>query len=250
MQKKVSFRNPQGEKLVGVLHQVRQQGQRPAAVICHGFKGDKDSLQLKTMASNFAAAGIVTLRFDFANKPGESDRPFEDLLFSQMLKDLKTAIDFLGKQKNVDKNRIGLAGHSLGGKLVMTYAATDKRIKVAADLAAPIDRAGGKTGVEKLAAGQGAVAKKRGYFIVFSKRLHKHYRLKYRYLADLLKHNTPAQIKKIKIPVIIIHGSKDETVPLGHSKLAYRLLKSPKAFHVIKGARHNWRGPKDLRYRK
>lgn len=243
-QKKVIFKNKKNQRLVGIFNIPKTKPPYPAVIICHGFKGVMKANHLKSLASELAKNGILAFRFDFGNGAGQSYGKLEDIKFSQYLSDLKTAVDYLSKNKLVDKKRIGLAGHSLGGQLILQYAPTDKRIKVLADLAGVVIRGGGQTNLEKNVTLQLAEAKKTGYFQVHSKRTGKVYKIKLGYYFDILKFNTPAQVKKIKVPTLIVHGSKDKSVALKHSRLAYRLIKSPKKMVIIAGAPHTWREPK------
>ena len=245
MRKKVSFKNQKNQKLVGILNIPKGKPPFPAVIICHGFRGYKEQGHLKTLATELANAGIMAFGFDFGNGVGKSYGKLEDIDFRQYLGDLKSAVDFISRQKFVDKRKIGLAGHSLGGQLILHYAPTDKRIKVLADLAGVVFRGAGKTSIEKNVKPQFKEAKKLGYFFIYSKKTGRRYRIKISYYFDLLKHNTPNQVKKIKIPVLIVHGSKDESVSLSHSRLAYKLLRQPKRLVIIPGAPHTWRGKDD-----
>lgn len=245
MPRKISFKNNIGQRIVGILHKPQGKPPFPAVVICHGFKGYKEQLHLQTIATKLAQEGIVALRFDFTNEVGGSFGKLEDITFSQGLKDLKSAVDYIAKQKFVDKNRIGLAGHSLGGQQILHYTPTDKRIKALVDLAGVVYRGDGSTNMERSVKKQSDNIKKTGYFFLVSKRTKKKYRIKGRFYTDILKHNTPAQVKKIKVPTLIIHGSKDETVALSNSTKAYKLLKQPKKLVIIPGAPHTWRGKAD-----
>jgi len=245
MTRKVTFKNNKKQRLVGVLNLPRGNGPFPAVIICHGFKGYKEQSHLKTLATALAKEKIVVLRFDFGNGVGGSYGRLEDISFTKSLKDLKSAVDYISKQKFIDKQRIGLAGHSLGGQLILTYTPTDKRIKVLADLAGVVFRGHGKTHMEKAVKPQLEQAKRTGYFIIESNRTGNKYKIKIAYYFDLLKHNTPNQIKKIKAPTLIIHGSKDKSVDLAHPYLAYKLLKQPKKLVIIPGAPHTWRGKDD-----
>jgi len=246
MIRKISFKNNQGQKLVGIFNIPKGKPPFPAVIICHGFKGYKEQMHLNSLANELAKNGILAFRFDFGNGVGKSYGQLEDLTFTQYLADLKAAVDYVYKNKLVDKNRIGLSGHSLGGQLILHYAPGDKRIKVLADLAGVVFRGGGQTNLERNVLLQLAQAKKTGYFQVTSKRTGKVYKIKIGYYFDILKYNTPAQVKKIKVPVLILHGSEDKSVSLNHSKLAYRLVKGSKKLVIIPGAPHTWRGKDDL----
>ncbi|MFA6410217.1 MAG: alpha/beta fold hydrolase [Candidatus Buchananbacteria bacterium] len=245
MEKKIIFKNNRGQKIAGVFNIPKTKPPYPAVIICHGFKGYKDQAHLKSLASSLAKQGILAFRFDFGNGVGKSYGKLEDITFAQYLNDLKTVIDFISKNKTVDKNRIGLVGHSLGGQLILHYAPSDKRVKVLADWAGVIFRGGGQTNLGKIIMLQLDEAKKTGYFQIRSARTGKVYKIKIDYYFDILKHNTPAWVKKIKIPTLILHGSKDNSVSLKHSEMAYRLVKGPKKFIIIPGAPHTWRGKDD-----
>ncbi|MFA5021500.1 MAG: alpha/beta hydrolase [Patescibacteria group bacterium] len=244
MRKNISFKNRQGQKIVGVFNIPKTKPPYPAVIICHGFKGYKEQAHLKSLAAKLAASGILVFRFDFGNGVGQSYGQLEDITFSQYLFDLKTAIDYIYKNKLVDKNRIGLAGHSFGGQIILHYASSDKRIKVIADLAGVVFRGGGQTNLERHIILQLTEAKKTGYFVVTSKSTGKKYKIKIGYYFDILKHDTPAQVKKIKIPTLIVHGSKDESVPIKHARLAYKLVKGQKKLVIMPGVPHTWRQPK------
>ena len=196
MPKKVTFKNGKGQKIVGLLNIPNGKPPFPVVIICHGFKGYKEQLHLQTLATKLAQNGMVAFRPDFTNNIGESFGKLEDIMFSSELTDLKSIINYTIKQKFVDKKRIGLTGHSLGGQLILHYAPTDKRVKVLVDLAGPIYRGDGNTSLERNVNSQLANAKKTGYFYLNSSRTNKKYRFKIRYYYDLLKHDTPSKVKK------------------------------------------------------
>jgi pimeloyl-ACP methyl ester carboxylesterase len=79
--------------------------------------------------------GIVTLRYDkrgVGNSTGDrGDFP------EPSLRDLKSAIAFLGKQPSVDPDRIALIGHSLGGLWALMEAADNPDVAALCLLATP-----------------------------------------------------------------------------------------------------------------
>lgn len=244
MKKKVVLQNLKKQKIVGILNIPKIKPPYPAVIICHGFKGYKEQMHLQSLASQLAQNGILAFRFDFGNGLGESYGQLEDISFGQYLDDLKTVVNYLAKQKFVDKKRIGLAGHSLGGQLILHYAPIDKRIKVLADLAGVIYHGLGDTGIEKILKKQSINIEKDSHFFVFSKSKKKKFKVKINFYFELVNCNTAKKIKQIKVPTLIIHGSRDESVPLSHSRLVYRLVKGQKKMTIIPGAPHTWRQPK------
>jgi hypothetical protein len=48
-----------------------------------------------------------------------------------------------------------------------------------------------------------------------------------------------SQIPELQCPTLVIHGERDQLVPLAQSQRLYRALQSPKAMRIVKGAGHN-----------
>ncbi len=102
----------------------------PAIVMAHGFSGVKE-LDLPRFAEAFAAAGFVTLVFDYRYL-GESDgEPRAQVLFREQQEDYRNAITWLSQQPTVDAERIGVWGTSYSGGHVLYLAAFDRRIRAA-----------------------------------------------------------------------------------------------------------------------
>lgn len=76
------------------------------------------------------------LRFDHRGAlNGESDGDFQDTTLSRRLEDLLAAIDALGEVREIDSNRLGLLGSSLGGMDVL--ALRSERVKAKVAMATP-----------------------------------------------------------------------------------------------------------------
>jgi len=103
----------------------------PAVVCIHGHKGtsrsvyDKASIY-KGFAAELAVRNCVTIAANVSqHEVFEKDR----ILMGERLWDLMRCVDYLESLKEVDKNRIGCAGLSLGGEMAMWLGAMDERIK-------------------------------------------------------------------------------------------------------------------------
>jgi ABC-2 type transport system ATP-binding protein len=104
----------------------------PAVLLAQGFGGDKTGLAAtaKTLAQHGYVALAYTAR-GFGDSGGliHLDSPDYEVKDAQLL------VDHLVAMKQVDKNKIAVAGSSYGGGLSLLLAATDHRIKaVAADI--------------------------------------------------------------------------------------------------------------------
>ena len=111
----------------------------PAVVICHGFTGNRQlDGHAKPLAKTLAQHGIASIAIDFAGS-GESEEPFTAYTPANMRDDITSAITYLTDTVGADPERIGLLGHSMGGRAVSVYLKDS--IKATA-LWAPADNTG------------------------------------------------------------------------------------------------------------
>ena len=59
------------------------------------------------------------------------------------------------------------------------------------------------------------------------------------YLLIRNKYDSLARIGKLSCPLLILHGDRDEVIPLSQGRKLYDAAKEPKRFYVITGAAHN-----------
>lgn len=100
----------------------------PAVVIGHGFGGIKE-MYLSNYAEPFAAAGFVTLVFDYRYMGESEGQPRCQQLPWDNQEDYRNAITWLSRQPEVDPERIGIWGTSYSGTHVLQVAAFDRRVK-------------------------------------------------------------------------------------------------------------------------
>jgi uncharacterized protein len=90
-------------------------GRHPAVVYLHGSGGTR--LDLVTFAAKLSLRGAVTMSLDVP----ESDA------YRPMVVDVRRALDLLDARSDVDPERIGIVGYSLGGQLAVLVAGVDRR---------------------------------------------------------------------------------------------------------------------------
>ena len=105
------------------------EGQKaPTIVMAHGFSCVKE-MMLPDFAERFAAAGFVTLAFDFRYFGDSEGEPRSQLFPLHQVEDVRNAISWVSGQPEVDPQRVGLWGTSYGGGIVVYVATFDKRVK-------------------------------------------------------------------------------------------------------------------------
>ena len=128
--RKVSFPNRYGITLVGDLYLPKDRGDRKlAAIAVSGPFGAVKEQSSGLYAQTLAERGFVTLAFD-PSYTGESGGYPRNVASPDInTEDFSAAVDFLGLQKEVDRNRIGLLGICGWGGMALNAAANDTRIK-------------------------------------------------------------------------------------------------------------------------
>lgn len=130
---KVSFKNRYGITLTGDLYIPKNHGAEPlAALAISGPFGAVKEQSSGLYANNMAARGFVTLAFDPSYTGESGGEPRHVASPDINTEDFSAAVDFLGLQKIVDRNRIGIIGICGFGGMGLNAAAIDKRIKAVA----------------------------------------------------------------------------------------------------------------------
>ncbi|WP_153111820.1 alpha/beta hydrolase [Propionivibrio limicola] len=127
---KVTFKNRYGITLAADLYLPKNRGsQRLAALAVGGPFGAVKEQSSGLYAQTMAERGFVTLAFD-ASYTGESGGEPRNVASPDInTEDFSAAVDFLGLQASVDRERIGIIGICGWGGMALNATAVDKRIK-------------------------------------------------------------------------------------------------------------------------
>lgn len=131
--RKVTFQNRYGITLVGDLYIPKDRGERKlAAIAVSGPFGAVKEQSSGLYAQTLAEQGFITLAFDpsYTGESGGSPRNVASPDINT--EDFSAAVDFLGTQNEVDRNRIGILGICGWGGMALNAAAMDTRIKAVA----------------------------------------------------------------------------------------------------------------------
>jgi len=130
---KVTFKNRYGITLTGDLYIPKNHSSQllPAIAVSGPFGAVKEQSS-GLYAMSMAERGFVTLAFD-PSYTGESGGEPRNVASPDInTEDFSAAVDRLGLQKTVDRNRIGIIGICGFGGFALNAAAVDKRVKAVA----------------------------------------------------------------------------------------------------------------------
>jgi len=129
---KVTFKNRYGITIAGDLYVPKNGGNNLSAIAISGPFGAVKEQSSGLYANQMAERGFVTLAFD-PSYTGESGGEPRNLASPEInTEDFSAAVDFLGLQKNVDRNKIGIIGICGFGGFALNATAIDKRVKAVA----------------------------------------------------------------------------------------------------------------------
>ena len=130
---KVTFKNRYGITLTGDLYIPKNKGNDtlPALTISGPFGAVKEQSS-GFYAQNMAERGFITLAFDPSYTGESGGEPRYVASPDINTEDFSAAVDYLGIQASVDRNKIGIIGICGFGGFALNAAAVDKRIKAVA----------------------------------------------------------------------------------------------------------------------
>ena len=226
-----------GQQVVGMLHLPEGPGRFPAALLLHGFVGNKteNHRMFVKLSRQLADHGIASLRFDFRGS-GDSGGESEELTIRSEVTDALEAIKFLANHKRINSRRLALIGMSMGGTIAAHVVAREKSRVKSLVLWAPVAEGAGilddlstPDAVSSLA--ETGLTDHEGNLVGVAF---------VRQFADM---KPLREVVKSNCPVLIVHGSKDETVPADHADAYERTLQAHKRVVkkvIIPGADHTF----------
>jgi len=125
--------------------------------------------------------------------------------------DARAALSYLHSRKDIKNEKIIFFGRSLGSAVAVELAV--KKKCCALILETPF------TSIKEM-------GKKLYPFLPFT-------------IFLRTKYDSLSKIRDIKVPTLIMHGDKDELVPIEQGKMLYEKANEPKEFYTIPGAMHN-----------
>jgi dipeptidyl aminopeptidase/acylaminoacyl peptidase len=192
---------------------------RAAVIVTHGTNADRSSMldEIRLLAE----AGFGVLAFDW---PGDGASEGEVRWGSTEREALRGAIDWLAARPEVDPDRLGAFGFSMGGYFVTQVAAEDARLRAVVIAAAPTS------------------------FLAYTRAHHRQHGWFSRFPAELairhvgMRHETAPPVDRIGAiaprALLLLGGSEDRTIPPDMTHELYEHARQPKTLWIVDGAAH------------
>lgn len=235
------IRNRKGFKIVILLKEF--ENPKGTAIVMHGLGGFKEQLHIRAFAEAFENEKYTTITFDTTNSIGESGGKFEDATITNYYEDLEDVIAWAEKQAWFKKPLI-LSGHSLGGFSAAFYAENyPSKIYAIAPISPLIS---GELSVEAHKIYEPEEFnkwEKTGWLIKeSSSKPGVIKKLPWSHMTDRLKYDLLKKADRLMMPVLLIVGEKDTSVPVEHVKILFKKIPSrQKSFYIIKNAPHTFK---------
>lgn len=209
----VEFTSTHHERVTGILSYPDVVGPPvPVVILVHGLGDNKEVDYIAAGEEYFREAGYAVLRIDLYNhgprKKSDFDFSFDGPtryrsreVITQSVFDLRRAIDFIESREELDHQRIGYYGISLGGIIGTILSGVDDRVKVPV-----IALAGGRL---SLMYGMKALSQENKNYLSIMDPIH--------FVEQIAPH-----------PLLMLNAENDEVVPPATSKFLYKKANQPK----------------------
>jgi dienelactone hydrolase len=230
--KKIEFQNKERKKIVGIADFPGNASNVPIVIILQSFTGYKELKPLHAIAQECVKNGLASLRFDFSDCIGESEGVCETMTLDKQISDAVSSIDFAETIPEIDKNKIGMCGHSLGGTTAIN-ASADPRIKAIVTIAGLA-----KPEWEHLFTEADEKKWKEQGWIEFDSYKKGPVKINYSFFESVMEHKCGETIKELNKPLRVIHGTKDTILDTMNAAFFFDNAKQPKDLKIIENADH------------
>ena len=202
-------------------------GPFPLVVMNHGHGGSREENGgFKNLAEAISGRGIATIRMDFPGC-GESLSPFSRNTMTNMISDSDACLAYMLQKFPIDKNRLGIFGYSMGGRIAMDIVKKPKQPYKAMGLLAPAVSAGSDlinllAGGRQKAGALEAEAHAKG-FAVLDTGYGQQLQLSKEWFADL-RSSRPLEKTAFTGPSLIVRGGKDTIITAADCDAAHKAL--------------------------
>lgn len=236
MEEKIHIVKKSGGKLAGLKTVPASKNNiYPTIVLVHGFKADKHEYgAFDYLAQKLALKGILVYRFDFSGC-GESDGEFDDVSLSGRVSELQLILDFVNSQNEVDKQKLGILGFSMGTSTILKLKPKVKAMILVSAICNLFEVFKNYYGSSFNPA---SLSVKNHSDRTISRK-------KPEFWTDLKQEGLKEDIRQINAPILFIQGTADDITPLSETEELYKVANDPKEKVIIDGGEHGSGLPHD-----
>lgn len=198
----------------------------PVCIIFHGFTGSNTGTKFSytQLSRMLETQGIGTIRMDFLGS-GQSDLNFKDMTFDDELSCARIILEEVLKMETTTE--VYLLGHSMGGAIASELAKLYPNDIQKMCLWAPAFNL------------PGAIEYLKGHVKEAPTYDHAGFEISNKFVEDIISRDFYKNLDTYKNQLMIIHGTKDTTVPFAISEKYLKGFVNP-IFKPIEKATHNY----------
>ncbi|MCL4354158.1 alpha/beta hydrolase [Patescibacteria group bacterium] len=239
MEQRLEVKNKAGETLVGTYVVPKKGVNFPCVIMVHGFHYFKEEDGLFVETSRFLSdVGIASCRFDFSGC-GESEGDYSETTLTKLKNDLSVIVNYVRKNLEIDKNRIGIFAQSFGTTVTVALSPKVKSIVLAGAFINPSDifkqyfgKRYNPTGISVKNHTDGRITE-----------------IKPGFWKDFNNYNLMSELRKLNSSLLLIYGLEDDTIPLSSIEKIFMNANEPKEKLIIEGADHGLMPKRNLVYK-
>lgn len=201
---------------------------QPLVVVCHGIGVDSKKPLIGSIRDALLRDGYGVVQFDFAGH-GQSGGGIQQRLVGMFIRDLSTVIDWLAEKNISNQEGVVVVGHSIGALTALLYAGSrPTRLRAIALIGC---NARSKKKFKELLARK-VLRFERTYWVVGRAKVARSF------WTERNRYEPRLHAGKIRVPVLLMCGSKDVTNPPRESRLLYQWIRTRKKLAIIPGTDH------------
>lgn len=209
----------QGKTVFGVL---RKPDSKPAPVLVMAPGLDSTKEEIHAYEEPFLARGIAVLAID---GPGQGEAEYEIPICGDYERAAAAVVDWIETRRDLNPQKIGIWGVSLGGYYAPRAAAYEKRIRACIALSGPFEW-------DRIWDGLPELTRE-----TFRVRSHSKDETQARTVAKTLTMKEAAS--RITCPIFIVTGRQDRLVPASHAEQLAKAVSGPVELLVVEDGGHN-----------
>ena len=217
-----------GDRILPAWFHATASPDSPCLIICHGFCGSPEGGSSLELAASLQPHDIATMRFSFT--------PHGSL--SQQIDEIGAVINYC---RSTLQTQIALLGRSMGAAASLIYAAANPGLSGLCLMASPADLPATFRGI----LGEDYLRLEQGHPVtVFHENQPVH--LTPEFIKDLESFDLIRAVANLKnVPLLVVHGMEDDTVPVDHGHSLYKAAEEPKELLLLPQVNHSFSGIAD-----